>query len=45
MEFINGIKINDLKGIENFGFDPKDVSQLLLDVFSQQIFVSGFLHW
>jgi aarF domain-containing kinase len=44
MEFCDGVKINDVQGIENMKLDKAEVAKLLIDLFSEQIFVHGFVH-
>lgn len=45
MEFIeNGYKVNDSSGLHYIGADKKYLSNLLLNLFSEQIFVEGFCH-
>ncbi|CAG5116393.1 unnamed protein product [Candidula unifasciata] len=43
-EYIDGVKINNLEGIKNYGLSIKDVDQKLVKSFSDQIFLSGFVH-
>ncbi|BFZ13058.1 hypothetical protein BsWGS_16096 [Bradybaena similaris] len=43
-EYIDGVKINNLEGIKNCGLSLKDVDQKLVKSFSDQIFLSGFVH-
>ena len=44
MEFCDGVKINDVQAIENMKLDKAEVAKLLIDLFSEQIFVHGFVH-
>lgn len=44
MEFIDGVKANDLKGIKALGLSPKTVAASLIDICAEQIYVHGFLH-
>jgi len=44
MEFIDGIKITDTKSLEAAGFRLRDVASQLVDLFSEQVFVHGFVH-
>ena len=44
LEFIDGVKINDLKGLKRIDADPAYVAQLLCEVFSTQIFLQGYIH-
>src|SRR3990167_5337149 len=43
-EFIDGCKITDVERIKEMGFSIKDVTKSMLEAFSEQIFVSGFVH-
>ncbi|XP_005101564.1 uncharacterized aarF domain-containing protein kinase 5 isoform X1 [Aplysia californica] len=43
-EFIDGVKINNLEGIKDLGLNLQDVDQKLVQSFSEQIFLSGFVH-
>ncbi|CAJ0922603.1 13948_t:CDS:10 [Entrophospora sp. SA101] len=42
-EWINGVKVTDIKGLESYGFSLKDVMKTVIDVFSFQIF-QRFVH-
>ena len=44
MQFIDGVKINDTEKLEKMGFKQTQIAQLMIDIFSRQIFVTGFLH-
>lgn len=44
MEYINGVKIDNVAAIEKMGFDKTEVARLLVTNFCDQIFVGGFLH-
>ena len=44
MEFMEGIKINDLRGLRRAGVDPAWVTRTLVDVFAEQILGHGFFH-
>lgn len=44
MEFIRGEKINNKKGIESLGLNPKDVAKVLIDVFAKMIFEYRHIH-
>jgi predicted unusual protein kinase regulating ubiquinone biosynthesis (AarF/ABC1/UbiB family) len=44
MEFVEGIKINDVKALKKAGVDPKWVTHTLVDVFAEQILGHGFFH-
>ncbi|KAI8604740.1 ABC1 family-domain-containing protein [Dissophora ornata] len=44
MEFIEGVKVNDLEGLQKLGVSPKWVRTTLLEVFAEMIFQHGVLH-
>jgi len=44
MEFIHGTKVNNVEGLRKLGLHPKDVTTKLIDLFSDQIFLHGFVH-
>ena len=44
MEFIDGIKVNNVPELKAAGHKPADVAQIMLEVFSDMIFVHGFVH-
>ncbi|MFH1440719.1 MAG: AarF/ABC1/UbiB kinase family protein [Candidatus Omnitrophota bacterium] len=44
IEKINGIKINDLKKIQESGLDTKQIAQAVVECVLKQIFVHGFFH-
>ncbi len=44
MEFIRGVKINDVAGMEAAGIDRDDVARRLLRAVIKQILVDGFFH-
>ncbi len=44
MEFIHGVKVDNVAAIERMGFDKTEVARLLITNFNEQIFVGGFLH-
>ncbi len=44
MDFIDGIKITDLEGLQQAGLDPKQVSKLLIEAYCEQVLVHGFFH-
>eukprot|EP01113_Clastostelium_recurvatum_P045381 TRINITY_DN7792_c0_g1_i3.p1 TRINITY_DN7792_c0_g1~~TRINITY_DN7792_c0_g1_i3.p1 ORF type:complete len:644 (+),score=56.02 TRINITY_DN7792_c0_g1_i3:47-1933(+) len=44
MEYIHAVKINDLRGLQRLGVARSDVARLLIELFSEQIFVHGFVH-
>lgn len=43
-EYIDGVKINNLEGIKSLGLNLQDVDHKLVVSFSEQIFLSGFVH-
>ncbi|WP_072989824.1 ABC1 kinase family protein [Clostridium cavendishii] len=44
MEAIEGFKINDIRRLEGYGYDRKDVAKKLALSFCKQIFNDGFFH-
>lgn len=44
MEFIDGIKINDIEKISEMGYDRKKVAENFANCMFQQIFIGGFFH-
>jgi aarF domain-containing kinase len=44
MEFVYGVKINDIKKIQEMGFDTKDIADLVVNIFSKMIFLEGHVH-
>ena len=44
MEFIHGIKVNDVESLRSHGIQPRDVASLCMESFSRMIFQAGFLH-
>ncbi|KAF9932752.1 hypothetical protein FBU30_007402 [Linnemannia zychae] len=44
MEFIDGIKVNDLEGLKKLGVSPKWVRTTLLEVFAEMIYQHGVVH-
>ncbi|XP_047335341.1 aarF domain-containing protein kinase 1 [Impatiens glandulifera] len=44
MEFCKGCKVNDVESLKEFGVDPVAVANELANVFSEMIFVHGFVH-
>lgn len=44
MEYCPGVKITDLKYMKDNGIDPYQVSRRLAQVFSEMIFIHGFVH-
>lgn len=43
-EYIDGCKVSDIHGIKNMGLSISDVDQKLVRCFSDQIFLTGFVH-
>ncbi|KAL1915446.1 uncharacterized protein VTP21DRAFT_6570 [Calcarisporiella thermophila] len=44
MEFVDGVKVNDVESLRKMGVDPKWVASRLLEIFAEMIFVHGVLH-
>ncbi|PRP78717.1 aarF domain-containing kinase [Planoprotostelium fungivorum] len=44
MEFIDGVKINDKKGLKKLGLEPNQVGELFTRLLCEQIFIHGFFH-
>eukprot|EP00284_Hemiselmis_tepida_P008096 CAMPEP_0174923976 /NCGR_PEP_ID=MMETSP1355-20121228/6940_1 /TAXON_ID=464990 /ORGANISM="Hemiselmis tepida, Strain CCMP443" /LENGTH=442 /DNA_ID=CAMNT_0016169717 /DNA_START=191 /DNA_END=1515 /DNA_ORIENTATION=- len=44
MEFVDARSIADLQGMRGEGFSVGEVASIMVDAFSHQIFVSGFVH-
>lgn len=44
MDYVPGIKITDVEGLEAAGIDKQQVARVLSEVFCQQILVDGFFH-
>ncbi|KAF9358646.1 hypothetical protein BGX34_008831 [Mortierella sp. NVP85] len=44
MEFIQGVKVNDVEGLQKLGVSPKWVRTTLLEVFAEMIFQHGVVH-
>jgi len=44
MEYINGVKVNDVKGIKKYGLNPEEVALAFNRIFNKQIFEHGFVH-
>jgi len=44
MEFINGIKITDITGIDSLGVSRSKIAKMIYEAFSVQIFDHGFVH-
>ncbi len=44
LEYIDGVKVNDLVGFETYGLYPKSVLQNVLDLYLEQVLLHGFFH-
>ena len=44
MEEVDALKIADIEAISAAGIDPKDVAELLLEAYFQQVFIAEFFH-
>lgn len=44
LEYIDGVKVNDVEGIKKLGLSNYDVSYKTLSCLAEQIFVHGFFH-
>lgn len=44
MERINGVRIDDNKGIEHLGLDPKKLARIGVEAYFKQILEDGFFH-
>ena len=44
MEYIDGIKVNDVAGLRAAGFDPVLVGRAVTRVFGEMVFCHGFVH-
>ncbi|KAF8952424.1 hypothetical protein BGZ52_006246 [Haplosporangium bisporale] len=44
MEFIDGVKVNDVEGLLKLGVSPTWVRQTLLEVFAEQMYQHGVVH-
>ncbi len=44
LEFIDGIKVNDLEGFKSYGLYTKSVLQNVLDLYLEQVLMHGFFH-
>jgi len=43
-EFIDGIKVSDKEALEKAGLNLADIDRNILNIFSQQLFHTGFIH-
>nr|HMT21308.1 AarF/UbiB family protein [Promineifilum sp.] len=44
LEEVDALKIADIEAISAAGIDPKDVAELLLEAYFQQVFIAEFFH-
>ena len=44
MEFVKGVKVSDNEGIEQMGFDTKEVAKMIINAFGKMIFIEGHVH-
>ncbi len=44
MELVEGVKITDREGLLNAGIEPRQVAELLIDVYAEQLFRRGVFH-
>ena len=44
MEYLEGIKITDLAGLERAGIDKQAVAQLVIDAYCEQLYLHGMFH-
>jgi predicted unusual protein kinase regulating ubiquinone biosynthesis (AarF/ABC1/UbiB family) len=44
MEYIEGIKVTDLAGLERIGVDKHDVAQLVTELYCEQLYLHGMFH-
>eukprot|EP00347_Sterkiella_histriomuscorum_P003302 403364806 len=44
MEYVEGLKINDLEGLKQQFGDPQKATSILIDVFAKMIFLYGHVH-
>lgn len=44
MEYIDGIKINDIEALDEAKIDKHKVAEILINMFSTQVFEHGFVH-
>lgn len=44
MEFIDGVKVNDMDGFQALGLYPKSILQNVLDLYLEQVLMHGFFH-
>jgi len=44
LEFMEGVKISNLKGLKELGVDPTDVAKRIIHTYCKQIFLDGVYH-
>ena len=44
MEFIDGIKVSDIKKLDRLGYNKKKIAKNLADSLMKQVFIHGFFH-
>jgi ubiquinone biosynthesis protein len=44
MEYIEGVRIDDIEGIRGFGIDPREIGRKGFNAYLKQIFEDGFFH-
>jgi ubiquinone biosynthesis protein len=44
LKYIDGVKVNDIKGIEKLGLDKKTIASNIANSYLKQIYVDGFFH-
>jgi ubiquinone biosynthesis protein len=44
MQFVDGVRIDDLEGIRSLGVFPRELTELTLKAYLKQIFQDGFFH-
>lgn len=44
LEFMEGVKISNLKALEKLGVNPTDVAEKIINVYCKQIFIDGIYH-
>jgi len=44
MEYLEGVKITDLAGLERQGIDTQAVAQLVIDAYCEQLYLHGMFH-
>jgi predicted unusual protein kinase regulating ubiquinone biosynthesis (AarF/ABC1/UbiB family) len=44
MQFLDGVKVTDIEGIQKIGVDPSDVAKILVVAFSEMLLEHGLFH-